>query len=378
VIIAERSANPRFQMRSEGMARWIDDEFARSQPGAGAILFASFWSMFTGGVAVAIFIAALAQIASATWPTTTGTITRSEYLPRKHSEWNLAYHYAVAGNSYTGTVYAKDPMPIQGETEVLRHVAAYPAGKEVVVSYDPDDPATSVLRPGLRGATLWTALFLTPFVILGVGMWVGVYRQYRRLPRFDPNDSRQVAVTEDGLVLCRPRPARPTVVFFTSLFMTAFAVTWVYLVIGIGTGVSYWLYGGSVIDPPVGVAVAMWLAVLAVCVYVTRRVGNRVLVLTIDPAAETVQIAPGGKPPVSVPLTTIDAVTKTQQTVRRRRGSFPVYVVEIVRRDGEPAVTVAEYYDEPHANALAAWLKPLVAKGSPDRSNEEDASRPTR
>jgi hypothetical protein len=353
----------------------MDDEFARSEPGAGPILFASFWSVLTTGATLAIFIGALPQIASATWPTTTGTITRSEFLPQKRGEWNLAYQYTVAGNSYTGTAYAENSLSIQGKTEVLRHVAAYPAGKEVVVSYDPGSPANSVLRPGLRGATLRNALFLTPFVILSMGMWVGVYRQHRRLPRFDPNDPRQMAVTEGGRVLCRPLTARPGAVFFTCLFMTAFFVSWAFF---FGTGVAGWRYGESVLDTPVGVAVALWLAVLAVCVYVTWRHGNRVLVLTIDPATETVQIAPGGQPPVSLPFRTIDAVTKRQQSVPRRRGNSSVYVVEIMRRDGEPAVAVAEYYDEPHADALAAWLKPLVAKESPDRANEGIDSTPIR
>src|SRR5688572_12302078 len=143
------------------MFRWIAAEAARrpGPDGRGGIpvVFALFWSVFIGAVCVVIGRGAVRQVMAAGWPTADGVVTVSELVPRKKDggSWKLEYQYAVAGRAYTGTRYAHDPMPVQGREEIVRHVAAYPVGSAVVVSYSPADPADAVLRPGLRGCTLW-------------------------------------------------------------------------------------------------------------------------------------------------------------------------------------------------------------------------------
>jgi len=92
--------------------------------------------------------------ASASWPSVAGTVTyshaesrrgssKTEYLPA------VKYSYTVAGKSYLGgrisssEVYKKNLASANG---VLRN---YPVGRRVTVYYDPADPSSSLLVPGV-------------------------------------------------------------------------------------------------------------------------------------------------------------------------------------------------------------------------------------
>src|SRR5262245_50236604 len=162
----------------------VGDEARR---GGIPVLFAVFWSVFVSLVCVIIAAGAARQINSARWPTTTGTITASEIFGSRRNSWKFEYTYTVAGQQHTGTKFAHDPMPIQGEQEVLRHVSVYPVGASVTVSYNPFKPGEAVLQTGLRGCTLWIVLFLAPFVLVGMGMWAGIVQRDWWRPALDPD-----------------------------------------------------------------------------------------------------------------------------------------------------------------------------------------------
>ena len=202
------------------MGQWVGDEFPRMfrrQTRQTTLAFALFWSFILSIACVGIGVGAFRQVESRYWPQADGIVTISERSGKRGNSWGLEFTYTIAGRKYTGTQYAYDPMPIQGEAEVLRHIAAYPVGAGVVVFYDPANPAEAVLRPGLRGCTLWVALFLTPFVVVGLGLWVGLLGGNAPRAAFDPTDSRQVTITETGTILVRPQRTRWLVIFLSYL-----------------------------------------------------------------------------------------------------------------------------------------------------------------
>lgn len=233
------------------MARSVMDEGTRKARPV-PVAFALFWTLFIGFVCLVVFVGAARQVQSARRPTVGGTITVSEPAGQRDRTWNLEYVYQVDGQSYTGTEYAFAPMPIQGREEVRRHVAAYPVGTPVVVYYDPGSPADAVLRPGLRGSTLWVALCLTPFVVVGLGLWFGLPPSWNSRPAGDRAGPRPPAVTLSGW----PRT------FLTYLGVGTFALAWVIFGIGFGMGAAYRLFDGFLLDPPVAVPASLWAAVV--------------------------------------------------------------------------------------------------------------------
>jgi hypothetical protein len=122
--------------------------------------------LFLLSLATILSIVALPQYLqvkkSAHWPTTSGTITlsRVRFLPR--GPWpfgrrfegyfgDVGYQYHVGATDYHGSRLSFERAHLaaaQGWQDAIR---PYPVGKTVTVYYDPQDPASAVLEPGLVG-----------------------------------------------------------------------------------------------------------------------------------------------------------------------------------------------------------------------------------
>lgn len=94
------------------------------------------------------------SLASGSWPTTEGRITRSE-LVRTVSKGtamytaDIGYTYDLDGRSFEGErVWFGDDYRSSNAAEFRRVVAAYPVDRQVRVHYDPAAPEASVLEPG--------------------------------------------------------------------------------------------------------------------------------------------------------------------------------------------------------------------------------------
>lgn len=94
------------------------------------------------------------SLASVSWPTTEGRITRSE-LVRTVSDGkamftsDVGYTYDLDGRSLEGErVWFGDGYRSSNVSEFRRVVAEYPVGRQVRVHYDPLAPENSVLEPG--------------------------------------------------------------------------------------------------------------------------------------------------------------------------------------------------------------------------------------
>ncbi|MGH8247230.1 MAG: DUF3592 domain-containing protein, partial [Gammaproteobacteria bacterium] len=78
--------------------------------------------------------------------------------------------YWVDGRRHTATRYRFGWPSFGNEGDVKKIVAEYPAGEQVRVYYDPDNPGVSTLRPGLAWfGFIVTVVFLSGAVIVA---WV--------------------------------------------------------------------------------------------------------------------------------------------------------------------------------------------------------------
>jgi uncharacterized protein DUF3592 len=117
----------------------------------------SLWGL---GVLVAATCAALPQYLRARnslqWPTAKGVITVSRlqvgyFKGMKGYYGDIQYRYKVGNTEYNGTRLSFTRVHLAVEDAWQKVIDNYPVGKAVAVYYDPSNPGTAVLEPGLRG-----------------------------------------------------------------------------------------------------------------------------------------------------------------------------------------------------------------------------------
>jgi len=140
------------------------------------LFFALFWTAIVGAFDVSVGRDVVHAVRSEGFQTTTGTVVSSEVTEHSGDEGpsysaDIRYRYNVAGRELTGETYSFATFPPSGSRWAREIVAAHPEGRAVTVYYDADDPALSVLKPGLQGSGLFMLLFLTPFNVVMIGLW---------------------------------------------------------------------------------------------------------------------------------------------------------------------------------------------------------------
>lgn len=114
------------------------------------------------------------MIASQNWLTTEGRITFRRLLGFKFEEYDgdyyinidgyIRYEYSVDGQLYSSTRVNSISSPIY-PSETARQ---YPEGKEVLVYYNPRNPAKAVLEPGWVFSTKAIGFFPSLMMIAGI------------------------------------------------------------------------------------------------------------------------------------------------------------------------------------------------------------------
>src|SRR5215211_4993315 len=107
------------------------------------------------------------------WPSTMGTVNTS-YLERRHSSDSgstdypvVQYSYQVGGQAYQGMKVA--PGPEVGGTGASKVAARYPAGAQVMVFYNPQNPSDAVLETKAPAQWLmWLLLIIFDCSLCGV------------------------------------------------------------------------------------------------------------------------------------------------------------------------------------------------------------------
>jgi len=135
-----------------------------------------FSALLVDGILLGIIYATRRGVAKAsTWSSTMGTVTFSTVERRRSSDSTASYpvvHYTyqVMGQMLQGSKIM--PGPESGGSWAHKVVERYPAGAQVMVYYDPNNPSDAVLERGMPGYIkwLWVALVLTDLFLFGMAV----------------------------------------------------------------------------------------------------------------------------------------------------------------------------------------------------------------
>ena len=120
-----------------------------------------------------IFFMRRKMAAVSQWPSTMGTVLMSAIEQRSSSEGGytdypvVQYSYQVGGQPYQS--YKLAPGPDVGGTGAGKVVARYPAGAQVMVFYNPQNPSDAVLeRKAPAQWIMWLILAIFDCMLCGV------------------------------------------------------------------------------------------------------------------------------------------------------------------------------------------------------------------
>ena len=120
-----------------------------------------------------IFFMRRKMAAVSTWPSTIGTVVMSTIEQRSSSEGGytdypvVQYSYQVSGQMYQNMKLA--PGPEVGGSGARKVVAKYPAGAQVMVFYNPQNPSDAVLEQKAPAQIwMWILLIIFDCVLCGV------------------------------------------------------------------------------------------------------------------------------------------------------------------------------------------------------------------
>ena len=148
-------------------------------------------ALFTFGV---FFV--IEASASRDWPSVQGEV-ESVYVRRTRdnrssTQGSYSYHFEVTYNYLVNDItYISDRYSLgDGSTASSRYSTddearadareTYPTGSEITVYYDPADPSSAVLNPGLNWGTLVPLLLGLFFILAGIMLLFVVRRNYKK------------------------------------------------------------------------------------------------------------------------------------------------------------------------------------------------------
>ena len=124
---------------------------------------------------------------SQNWPATPGVITESGISITYNSDGDpsykvdIAYDYVVAGVGYVGErISAAGTFSSSNRHSAEQVMLQYRKGDEVLVAYNPRNPARAVLIPGTQGVTWQGVVGFGAFAVAGA-LWMGVTLRKHKL-----------------------------------------------------------------------------------------------------------------------------------------------------------------------------------------------------
>lgn len=336
-----------------------------SKGGCGGLLFGAVWiTVWSAGTLAfdgMLLHGIYRQWKATGFPATVGTVAHSEVVVDHDDDGtsyrvDVRYTYSVDRRQYEGDTY-RYGMTSFGENEAYQIVESLAAGREVDVYYNPQDPADSVLRPGIEGADLFLALFLMPFNVIMLGAWAVAVRHF-----FPPEPDRPAGgarIVRRGFrqYVCTSA-FRPVVVAVAVLLGTSFVSIFV-VAFGFGP------------NPAVPAIVTVWGTVVSLTlfsyVWCRVRVGAGRTHLILDELARTVTLPASKTDQRGVPLMIrypdVESVgvrekppTHSGRAVSRR------YEIVLGYRggNGQQQVKIAEKSNRAEAEGLAAWIEEQI------------------
>ena len=111
----------------------------------------------------------LQAMSSAKWPKVSGQILSSQVVqPRSRYHPAITYDYVVGNTTYTGNTYRFGDTSSWKRDTAEAAVRTYAPLSTVSVSFDPSDPARSVLERGFTGDTFSRIKWFLPLLLIGI------------------------------------------------------------------------------------------------------------------------------------------------------------------------------------------------------------------
>lgn len=321
------------------------------------IFFALFWSAITLTFDSFIGHSVFKSVMAKNFASTQGTILSSEVTRHTGSKsttygFGVSYSYRVNGQPYTGDRYRYDRSSSSDSAWAQAAVRDYPAGSQAVVFYDPNNPAESVLKPGVQGSDLFMALFMAPFNVVMIGIWWIAFNQgWQRWRKPIAGGVKiRVSLQETRVNLSSFSPIAVTLaswggLAFISIFVIGFA--------------------GGGFHPSIPVAGATWLVILlggiGIGCWNWRNTLRGKYDLVIDELNGTLRLPVGQGRKVERTLSRAEVENVFVETIAKTasKGGTTYYFAPTLRLGSSPGGTekLAEWLDETKAQSFADWLR---------------------
>jgi hypothetical protein len=298
------------------------------------------------------------QIAATGYATTSGRVLRSRVYSRRTESIipldlyrpEIEYSYEVNGRSFHGSRYRFGDMSfVDGSADSI--VATYPAGAEVAVFYDPNDPAESLLRPGLMGVDLFDAMGLFVANVMALAVW-----RYL-LQHCPPEESPPIAggariVDDAGQVrVCLSTFSPPAAALAAAGATLGAALLAVFLTVGS--------------NPPLSIMVVAWILICGAGIWGYRAQAKRLAAgeydLVIDKSKSTVRIPRTMGRKEEMKLAVASIIRLDVEAIAKRAGKGMAYrytpVILFTSDDGrQQKESLVELSSAARARALAGWI----------------------
>jgi hypothetical protein len=316
------------------------------------LLLLIFWTSLMLTADFVVIETAVRQARSVNFASVTGKMVQSEIGKGavSHRGVEIGYNYTVNGIAYTGHRYRYDDRHAVWEYSAT--VGAFPRWSARKVYYNPDDPADSILDPGLAGCDLLLLLFATPLNVVTLALWVAVARSRRE---------RKFSEQAGGVrILKRPGEIRAQL---TSFSPAAAGLA------GLGAGaffLSFPVVSMGGFAPTMRLMFVVWALVLvaAAAAFLWKLQQNRSgrYDLCIDEVSKIVTVPQigGRRNAVALARNEILAVSLQRRVTKTPSGEYFSYLPAIDRTGdvpGSPAIKLVTWgWTEAKASAFGKWL----------------------
>jgi hypothetical protein len=325
------------------------------------LIFGLFWTAIVGVFDVVIARGLILQMLAEHHPTVIGEVTHSDIEVNSDSDGttydaDIHFTYEVDGVEYRSETWRYGSWSGPNRDAVQELLDRYPVGGACTVHYDPDDPASAVLEPGVSGMDMFLLLFITPFNLVMVWIWSGLAGSVKQRITEAPAGGAPL-VFRPGRIHVR----LPRITPLTAAGVSALGVSFVSIfVLGFSTGGA----------PPMWAVGLTWgiVIVLASIVYVWRTyvVGSGakdLIINTIDGVLSLPQTF-GRKTDVIVPFEAVASIDVERIAHRGSKGgTHYTYAPRLhygdERGDAQRA-RLADWSDAGRAEELAQWLRDQI------------------
>ncbi len=322
------------------------------------LVFIGLWGGLIGTFDYMAVRAIQRQSVSQAYPTAPGRVIGSRvsvFHGRRSVTYSpvVTYEYHVNGQTYHSTQIRAGMWGGSDKAGAERAVRAHPVGSSVTVHYNPADPSDALLEPGVRGGDWLMPLFLLPFNLIPLGLFLSAIS--RTLLGGSAAEAGGAKIVYWGVNQAVRLPK-------TSAALMAL---WVGIPSWIIAIVVAFVSGGS--DPPISSAIAAWIVavvppILAFLLARLRAAGGR-YDLVIDPVRRTLTLPMtfGRTTPIEFASGSVQDI-HIQEIITRgsKGGTQRRYELSLVHRGphgNQQRELLAKWGTKKKAEGLAEWIR---------------------